>query len=337
MPGQTIESVCAAEIAFLRKVNELHPNADGQPFVIGNCQGGWALMMLAALAPREIGPILLAGSPLSYWAGVEGKNPMRYMGGLLGGSWIGSLLGDLGDGKFDGAHLVNNFESLDPANTYWSKLYNLYSKVDTERERFLQFERWWGGHFLMNREEMDWIVQNLFVGNKLSAGELASFDGKHRIDIRNIRSPIIVFASWGDNITPPQQALDWIPDLYRSVDDIRLNEQTIVYCLHEKVGAPGHLRVGGRRAARDVRAGERARSDRHAAAGPLRGDHPGHAARDARAAVRRGPLPDPVRPAHDRGHPGAGRRPQGRTRVRGRRARVARSTRTSTTSSSRRS
>ena len=91
----------------------------------------------------------------------------------------------------------------------------------------------------MNREEIDWIVQNLFVGNKLSAGELASFDGKHRIDIRNIRSPIIVFASWGDNITPPQQALDWIPDLYRSVDDIRLNEQTIVYCLHEKAGHLG--------------------------------------------------------------------------------------------------
>ena len=86
---------------------------------------------------------------------------------------------------------------------------------------------------------MDWIVQNLFVGNKLAAGEVESFDGKHRVDLRNVRSPIIVFASWGDNITPPQQALDWIPDLYRSVDDIRLNDQTIVYCLHEKIGHLG--------------------------------------------------------------------------------------------------
>ena len=56
VPGQTIESVCAAEIAFVRKVNELHPHAEGRPFLIGNCQGGWALMMLAALAPNEIGP-----------------------------------------------------------------------------------------------------------------------------------------------------------------------------------------------------------------------------------------------------------------------------------------
>ena len=30
VPGQTIESVCAAEIAFLRKVNELHPRRRGR-------------------------------------------------------------------------------------------------------------------------------------------------------------------------------------------------------------------------------------------------------------------------------------------------------------------
>jgi len=47
--------------------------------------------MLAALAPKLVGPILLADSPLSYWAGVVGENPMRYLGGLLGGSWTASL------------------------------------------------------------------------------------------------------------------------------------------------------------------------------------------------------------------------------------------------------
>src|SRR5207302_952618 len=120
-----------------------------------------------------------------------------------------------------------------------NELYNLYSKVDTERSRFLQFEKWWGGHFLMNKEEMAWIARNLFVGNKLSAGEIESADGRTRVDIRNIREPIIVFASWGDNITPSQQALNWIPDVYASVDEIRANEQTIVYSLHKKIGHLG--------------------------------------------------------------------------------------------------
>ena len=117
LPGQTIESVCSAEIQFMRKIQELHPDPDNKPFVIGNCQGGWALMMLASLAPELVGPILLAGSPISYWAGVGGINPMRYTGGLLGGTWLASLTGDLGAGKFDGAYLVNNFESLNPSNT----------------------------------------------------------------------------------------------------------------------------------------------------------------------------------------------------------------------------
>ena len=118
VPGQTIESRLRGRDRLPAQGERAAPGRRrAARSSIGNCQGGWALMMLAALAPDEIGPILLAGSPLSYWAGVAGKNPMRYMGGLLGGSWPASLPADLGDGKFDGAHLVNNFESLDPANT----------------------------------------------------------------------------------------------------------------------------------------------------------------------------------------------------------------------------
>jgi Protein of unknown function (DUF3141) len=102
-PGQTVEDVMRAEAHFLEMVAELHPEAEGKPVVIGNCQAGWAIMMLAAAAPDLVGLVSVSGSPLSYWAGVEGKNPMRYAGGLLGGTWPTSLAGDLGNGKFDGA------------------------------------------------------------------------------------------------------------------------------------------------------------------------------------------------------------------------------------------
>src|SRR5262249_12898656 len=50
---------------------------------------------------------------------------------------------------------------------------------------------------------------------------------------------IIVFCSKADNITPPPQALDWILDLYESVDDIRAHGQTIVYAVHESIGHLG--------------------------------------------------------------------------------------------------
>jgi pimeloyl-ACP methyl ester carboxylesterase len=244
MPGQTIEDIGRAEAIFLEKLTSLHPDADGKPAVIGNCQGGWAVMMLAAMRPELFGPIIIAGSPLSYWGGVHGKNPMRYSGGLLGGSWLTALTSDLGGGKFDGAWLVKNFENLNPANTLWSKQYNVYSNIDTEAPRYLGFERYWGGYVNLNAEEIQFIVDELFVGNKLAAGMIKTSDGAG-IDLRNIRSPIVVFCSKGDNITPPQQALDWILDLYDDVDDIRSYGQTIVYTIHDNIGHLGIFVAGG--------------------------------------------------------------------------------------------
>src|SRR4051794_11374699 len=238
MPGQTIEDIARAEAIFIEKVIALHPEADGKPCVIGNCQAGWAVMMLAAIRPELFGPIIVAGSPLSYWAGVRGKNPMRYSGGLLGGSCLTAMGGALGHGNFDGAWLVQNFEGQNPANTLWTKQYNLYSKVDTEAPRYLGFEKWWGGHVNLNAEEIQFIVDNLFIGNKLSTGQIKTSDGT-AIDLRNIRSPIVIFCSKGDNVTPPQQALSWILDLYEDVDDIRCHGQTIVYTIHETIGHLG--------------------------------------------------------------------------------------------------
>lgn len=249
VPGQTIPDIAAAEALFLEHVANSHPKEAGKPVVIGNCQAGWAVAMLSAAHPDVTGPIVINGAPMSYWAGKSGKNPMRYAGGIMGGSWLASFASDLGNGIFDGAHLVSNFENLNPANTLWSKQYNLYRRVDSEEERFLEFERWWGGFFLMNKEEMEFIVQNLFVGNRLQKGGVG-LGSQGDVDLHNIRSPIVLFCSDGDNITPPQQALNWIVDAYGSVDEIKLSGQTIVYMLHKDIGHLG-IFVSGKVAQRE--------------------------------------------------------------------------------------
>jgi pimeloyl-ACP methyl ester carboxylesterase len=247
-PNQTLRDVASAEKRFLERVAELHPGAP-RPAIVGNCQAGWAIMMLAAYAPELASMVGVAGAPLSYWAGVEGQNPMRYFGGLTGGTWMSAMAADLGGGTFDGAHLVSNFENLDPANAMVGKPYHLYANVDTESERFLDFERWWSGYFLLSREEIVELTSELFIGNKLTQGRIVADDGAP-IDLRNIRAPIVVIASEGDNITPPPQALNWILDLYDDVAEIRANEQTIVYTVHPDVGHLG-IFVSGRVAARE--------------------------------------------------------------------------------------
>ena len=239
-PGQTLLHVCEAEQQFVRKVRELHP-ASAKPAIVGNCQGGWAAMMLAASDQADTGPIVINGAPMSYWGGAwqegAGDNPMRYAGGMLGGTWLASFASDLADGVFDGAYLVENFENLNPANTFWDKYYHLFANIDTEAPRFLEFERWWGGFYLMNREEIEWITRNLFVGNKLWTGTQGT--GGKTFDLRDIKAPIVLFASMGDNITPPQQAFNWVADVYGSTDEIKARGQVIVGLLHQDIGHLG--------------------------------------------------------------------------------------------------
>jgi poly(3-hydroxyalkanoate) synthetase/tellurite resistance protein len=238
VPNQTIADVQNAEVYFVEEVKKRHKGAEN-PAIVGNCQAGWAASLVAADRPDICGPLVLNGSPLSYWGGVEGSNPMRYRGGLLGGVWLNSFLSDLGNGHFDGANLVMNMENLNPANTYWSKYYHVYENVDTEEKRFLEFERWWGGFFMMTKEEIHFIVDSLFVGNRLERGKLKLDEEGHNVDIKNIKDPVVVFASGGDNITPPQQALNWIAKVYKTTDEIKRNNQVIIYLLHEDIGHLG--------------------------------------------------------------------------------------------------
>lgn len=236
-PGQTLADVTHTEAEFVRKVMRLHPDAP-KPVVTGNCQGGWATLILAAMNPDLTGPILLNGAPVQTWAGKVGEHPMRYNGGVLGGTWNAMFYSDLGHGVFDGADIVQNFELLNPGRNYFGKYYDLYARADTETHRFLEFERWWGGFFLLNEPEMRWIVEQLFVGNRLAKNEARIEPGRN-IDLKQIRSPIIVFASHGDNITPPQQALNWIIDTYTDEREIAIRGQRIIYMIHDQVGHLG--------------------------------------------------------------------------------------------------
>ena len=236
-PDQTIADITAAEAHFLRVVAERHPEAR-KPVLVGNCQGGWAAMLLAASNPELTGVLMVNGAPLSYWAGVAGNSPMRYLGGLFGGAVPAVALSDLGSGRFDGANLVLNFESNNPGRTWFKNLYDLFSKVDTESERFLDFERWWSGFYFMNEAEIRWIVENLFIGNRLSTGKVG-FKEDENIDLRRIECPVIIFASHGDDITPPQQALNWIADAYDSVDEIKALGRRIAYMIDDDIGHLG--------------------------------------------------------------------------------------------------
>jgi len=235
-PGQTLADVLHALRRFVEAVAARHPGT--RPVLYGNCQAGWAVTLLSADCAGLLGPAVLNGSPLSYWAGESGANPMRVAGGLLGGAWLAHLTADLGNGRFDGAWLAQNFENLKPEKAVWEKYAQLFANIDSERERFLEFERWWNGFYFLSREEILAIVENLFIGNKLEQGLLRICEGCWA-DLRRINNPLVLFASHGDNITPPHQALGWIPVVYRDTEDLKRAGQRIVYLTNPHVGHLG--------------------------------------------------------------------------------------------------
>jgi len=235
-PAQTLEDVLHALRRFVEEVARRHPGK--APVLYGNCQAGWAVTILSADCQGLVGPAVLNGSPLSYWAGESGVNPMRIAGGLLGGTWLAHSTADLGNGRFDGAWLAENFENLQPEKAIWEKYAHLFTNIDSERERFLEFERWWNGFYFLSREEIVAIVENLFIGDKLEQGQLRVCECCN-VDLRRIRNPLIIFASYGDNITPPHQALGWIPAVYENTQDLKRASQRIVYLTNPHVGHLG--------------------------------------------------------------------------------------------------
>lgn len=235
LEGQTMGAVVETLARFIDLVAQRHPGAE--PIVYGNCQGGWAVTMALSHCNRRAGLAVLNGSPLSYWAGERDVNPMRLMGAFTGGVWSAHWLADLGAGRFDGAWLVQNFELLRPEGV-WKKYDTLFADPDGERDRFLEFERWWNGFYFLGREEILAIVKDLFIGNRLESGEVV-IDGHCHADLSRVRTPLVIFSSYGDNITPPHQALGWLQAVYPTTQALVEAGQRIVYLVHQDVGHLG--------------------------------------------------------------------------------------------------
>ena len=239
VPGQTIEDIVRAEAVFLERVIELHPEAEGKPAVIGNCQAGWAVMLVAAVRPELFGPIITCRLAAIVLGRRARREPDALHWRTVGWQLAYCAHGDLGNGKFDGAWLVTNFENLNPANTLVVKaVQSLFQ--DRQRGTALSRIRTVVGRSRSAQRRGNAVHRRRAVCRQQARRrrDRRDRDGT-RFDLRNITSPIIVFCSKADNITPPPQALDWILDLYDSVDEIRAHGQTIVYAVHELIGHLG--------------------------------------------------------------------------------------------------
>ena len=246
MPGQTIEDIARAEAVFLEKVIALHPACRRQAMrdrqlpgrMGGHDAGGDPSRTVRPDHRRRIAAVLLGG---------RARQESHALQRRLAGRQLADRAGQRSRQRQVRRRLAGaELREPEPRQHALDQAVQPLFQESTPKPRAIsEFERWWGGHVNLNAEEIQFIVDELFIGNKLAAGRIQDL-GRHRsIDLRNIRSPIVVFCSKGDNVTPPQQALGWILDLYESVDEIRSHGQTIVYTIHETIGHLGIFVSGG--------------------------------------------------------------------------------------------
>ena len=125
-----------------------------------------------------------------------------------------------------------------PSNTFWGKQYNVWANPEQQENRYLQFEKWWGDFVCCAAKSFNtWSITSLLATSSRPGNR-----HQRRYPPRSARYQVSdrLLLLAGGNITPPQQALDWILDCYENVEEIRRAGQTILYCLNQKVG---HLAI----------------------------------------------------------------------------------------------
>lgn len=233
--GQTMPGVMCDIDRFVRLVHTRHANCP-VPRLIGNCQAGWMLLIARNRYFRELKcPLQVNGSPLSYWSGDEILLARGLLAQLFGSRFMIEATEELGFTLFDGAHLSGNFEDLAASRVVTEKFIELWRNPSPEKvQHFLQNEKWWNQFYHFRPAEIRWILDNLFLGNRLEQGKL-EVEGQ-LIDLATDAGPLVIFASKGDDITSPAQALGWIPAIFKRGGS---TSYPLIFSLHPTCGHLG--------------------------------------------------------------------------------------------------
>lgn len=199
--GATDETKDASISDYLALVSSAIARLGGRAHLVGDCQGGWLATIFAALYPKEIATLTVAGAPVDAHAGDSAIADYVRLGG---GMTPYRLAVELGGGMLPGAFMLGGFVLLQPETELGTHL-GLVLHLDDEAyvERYAEFRNWYdhtqpipGGMYL-------WAVEHLFLGNELVRGEMR-VDGRP-VSLAAIDCPVTLFGGEEDHITPPEQ------------------------------------------------------------------------------------------------------------------------------------
>jgi poly(3-hydroxyalkanoate) synthetase len=227
--GATRETAHASIEDYLAVVDRAAVHCGGPINLIGDCQGGWLAAIYAALNPKRVNTLTLAGAPIDFHAGEPVIHEVLRRLAPCGDLRFYEGLVSAGGGVLRGEHMIGGFISINPGDEIARQLELLLKLDDPDHlARYHEFEDWFkhtqdipGAFYL-------WIVRHLFRDNELVRDSLRI--GGRRVDLKKIDMPLNLLAGASDHITPPDQVL--------AVMDRVSTPQTLI---HSDVTPGGHL------------------------------------------------------------------------------------------------
>jgi len=189
---------------YLAEIHVVVDELGGAVHLVGLCQGGWMSTMYAARFPQRVRSLVLAGAPIDANAG---HGEIRRMAHRLPMSFYEELV-EAGGGRMLGRIMLAGWKSMHPDQQYLDKYLDLYRHIEDKSyvKRTEQFERWYENPVDLPGRYYLQAIQLLFKENRLARGEFTALG--HKLDLRDVRSPLYLLAGTQDDITTEEQVFN---------------------------------------------------------------------------------------------------------------------------------
>lgn len=195
----------------------------GRVNLVGDSQGGWLSAVYAALHPTTVHSLTIAGSPIDFHAG---RPTIGDLGALTRDAETNfhRAIVAAAAGLQRGIGQVIGFKAFKPAAEF-QRAMGLLANIDDPGyvQHYLEIKGWFEWSQEIPREFYEWILEHLFVSNRLVSGELEVAGGT--VDLAAISCPLYLIAGGSDFIAPPEQV--WALERYTSTPPDQVTRELV--------------------------------------------------------------------------------------------------------------
>jgi polyhydroxyalkanoate depolymerase len=189
---------------YLAEVVVAIDDLGGRANLVGLCQGGWVVAMVAARFPDKVNSLVLAGAPIDTDAG---SGPIKRMAHESPMSFYEELVA-LGGGLMKGKFMLQGWKNMHPERHYVQDHVDLYEHKDDPvyLKKKETFESWYENPIDLPGRWYLQVIKELFKENRFAEGNFVALG--RRLDMKDITCPVYLLAGETDDITTREQVFD---------------------------------------------------------------------------------------------------------------------------------